>query len=134
MNNREIKFRVWDEEKKIFLEQDYVNILALFNLFNSHKKNSQRSMPKTIWQQYTGLKDKNNKEIYEGDILKQYLGKTKLESKLFWRVEYFTDRCSFGVVSGKCFQTFEDALFDDECRCEFEIIGNIFENPELLKN
>lgn len=70
-------------------------------------------------QQYTGLKDKNGKEIYEGDILEGSLGTT---IEIYWHDEFaqFLSRTksSSGLGIGNT--------------SSWEIIGNIYENPELL--
>jgi len=76
-----------------------------------------------VFQQFTGLLDKNGKEIYEGDLLefayrddgKQFVGE----------VQYFEKLGSFGVVTDKAFETFLDLI--DYARF-FNVVGNIFEN------
>lgn len=72
--------------------------------------------PKTIGQ-YTGLKDKNGKKIFEGDIVKSKYGVFK--SKVEWNDSF----CGFFPFCNN-----ETGIFADEC----EVIGNIYENKELL--
>ena len=80
-------------------------------------------MPKTEGQ-YTGLKDKNGKEIYEGDILKN---KREENFKLYWNEEM----CAFYLQNISWLS--EDTPVEFHRMENFEIIGNIFENKELLK-
>ena len=88
-----------------------------------------RKFDDMIIMQYTGLKDKNGVEIYEGDVVKQVAG------------EY----SYIGAVEKDCYQFYIDGIdslvaysFDDvadtsNCTADLEVIGNIHENPELLK-
>lgn len=82
--------------------------------------------PEWILRQYTGLKDKNGKEIYEGDIVSTTFDKTD-------QYEQYTE---VGVVK---FQSLQWLIADDKhgknnrFYSHSEVIGNIYENPELLQ-
>ena len=118
MKNREIKFRVWHHSFSRFLTQDEW-FLALDGklLFTDFTTDEWRIVDSdyTI-QQYTGLKDKNDKEIYEGDIVKTEFG--HMFSSNIHVVEYIKNRF----------------VPDDVCDTDgVEVIGNIFENLDLVK-
>ena len=114
---REIKFRAWDKINKIMiydLELIYENYIDNFRGFK--------------WMQFIGLKDKNRKEIYSGDILNwdnkcTILIKEKDELGFYYEVLTQKDK---NVVS------FDIRFYRSEESAE--IIGNIYENPELLNN
>ena len=75
-----------------------------------------------IWMQFTGLKDKNGKEIYEGDYLQHADGEV---SVVEWLDGCFVVRHFWNKKKSDC-----DFI---AAKNLFEIIGNIYENPELLK-
>lgn len=111
--NRSIKFRVWDKkEKELFLIDD----LYWFEENYVHSFNDDRY----VFQQFTGFLDKNNKDVYEGDILGRE-SEYKCACKV--AVEWWTEDNGFDWT-GWNFGEADTA----------EIIGNIFQTPELLNN
>ncbi|MDA2921682.1 YopX family protein [Patescibacteria group bacterium AH-259-L07] len=116
---REIKFRGVDENNKIYnLSAINLKTMAGFCKVKGRVEEEWCKFEKFI--QFTGLKDKNGKEIYEGDILM-----SRNFSGEFSKIEVI-----YSQKEG-AFTTKEGYLF---ARYENKIIGNIYENPELLKN
>ena len=91
--------------------------------------------------QYTGLKDRNGKEIYEGDVVAMY--NTTFNMKDIGVVVYNDENACFRLqVDKKAYtshysfyscDTYNDGYCTVECKYEYEVIGNIYDNPELLK-
>lgn len=75
--------------------------------------------------QYTGLKDKNEKEIYEGDIV-------RVEKIDLAQIIWDEDRTAWGIKPINDFY-FDSPFLGDNITLELEVIGNIYDNPELLK-
>ena len=79
---------------------------------------------KTVGQ-YTGLTDKNGAKIFEGDVVKFSYNENDKDPK-FYSIEWKSDRACFGYG-----ETADKMLEVDALHCE--VIGNIHDNPELLK-
>ena len=111
---REIKFRVWDKLLKRMFSWEWVHDNFFSRIFD---------YPNMIPMQFTGLKDKNGKEVYESDIVIGIYNKIGI-------IQYYalTPRSGFGIQYWD-----KDSLrWSDEIGLEFEVIGNIYENPEFL--
>ena len=120
--SREIKFRAWD---KCHNSMEYINDLYWFEENGIHDFNDDNY----VFMQNTGLKDKNGKEIYDSDIVKVTWGSGKI---VFYEVKYCG---SLGYHYLRDTKNKED----DDIICiydysQMDVIGNVFNNPELLKN
>jgi len=130
---REIKFRFWDldSQKMITYPIEGVTQHSLGESLSTNLRpliriSGEICQPhwgsNCITMQYTGLKDKKGKEIYEGDIVKCYDHPTNIESGIF-KVVFRPGQFECG---GKYLSDWGSAWV--------EVIGNIYEHPELLKD
>lgn len=91
--------------------------------------------PETVGQ-YTGLKDRNMKEIYEGDIVKVKLYKGEEEKYFIGKVEYFGSNFIVDADNNSEYHVYDLDGFGIDYRYNLEdceVIGNIYDNPELLE-
>lgn len=127
---RELKFRAWDD-KAMYRPDFIVNNDGGFpmNQTGGEEINDAFYCPDHPLMQYTGLKDKNGVEIYEGDIVR--ITHPFKDREWVGEIEY--DRYAFGG-KGFYFTHFDTPgdLFS-EGTDYIEVVGNIYENPDLLK-
>ena len=123
---RELRFRIWSGERFYYWgfvreQSTKKNLLVFTNPPQLSKPLSMEELQDRS-QQFTGQEDKDGKEIYEGDILKAIWGEG--EEDIF---EVFWEDTGWWGKDKKSHYSFGDYH-------TFEVIGNKFENPELLKN
>lgn len=122
MNNRIYKFRAWDKEKKIMCKVFNIQFdLGYAGIRAPNYCVFEKELEKLELMQWTGIKDKNGKEIYEGDIL-QHIDTIVVVEPI--------------IPIDRFYSSYETPYEDDWMSCasiDWEVIGNIYENPELLK-
>jgi uncharacterized phage protein (TIGR01671 family) len=124
--NRIPNYRVWHKIEKRFVELrsiDFEKKNIGYDAFREANYEDISSFDDVVFQQFTGLYDKNKKPIYEGDRVR--FGYTENED-FFGEVVWLEDRASFGVRYENITETFEDLGFVQKL---FEVVGNIFELP-----
>ena len=126
--NREIKFRAWHKDlKKMFKIGQITLEKGTWNFEPNDRDFIGMSIPyqpSFVLMQYTELHDKNGKEIYEGDIVRIIVN-NNIEK--ICRVEFKNG--IFGVMFSK---NKDLTAFPHFCNTTFEVIGNEYDNPELL--
>ena len=120
---RKIKFRAWDKENEKMMK---VSSLHLENKEISVKENGTFHLFRMQdLMQYTGVKDKNGKEIYEGDIL--FFRDENTKYVVVWQ------DAAFIIKSIEIRKYSEEMCWIDDTEICCEIVGNIYENKNLLE-
>lgn len=128
---REVKFRIWDNNHNEFIRPDYGLIGFCYPLDGRIAVLTSNGDPieDCVIEQYTGLKDKNGKEIYEGDIL----GGIWESGFISWcekckQLQYHSADIGCMACSGDVYWY---ELAEDDGK--LEVIGNVHENADLLE-
>lgn len=123
---REIKFRAWDEKRKHYLgnweyvinpDNGEVNELVSYNPECEKFRLNQEA----VLEQFTGLQDKNGKEIYEGDVV-ALTDSSYMDENIQYERVYYNEKSEW--VAGK--------VYLSKVYFNVEVVGNIHENMELL--
>lgn len=136
---REIKFRIWDSKNNSFIPLD-VDIIIRFD-GRCYFLGGDSVVDNYIIQQYTGLEDKNGFEVYEGDIINTlprqavvyYNGSFVLQNPHdeLRRLKKLKEHMDSG--NNFMYQGCKNSVTHLGSNPHLSVIGNIFENPELLK-
>ncbi len=127
MKMREIKFRAWvlkDEALDGLMEN-----MMEYDVESFHDPLYEYKQGNIILMQYTGLKDKNGKEIYEGDIVSRHEGGIHFQEEPL--AEHVVKWGNFGWLPFEIGEGYQKCVYGEIY--EFIVIGNIYENPELLE-
>lgn len=149
MKNREIKFRAWDklQNKMInaepFSEEIAIQLGGVVGLFNG--KSYDTVTDEFELMQFTGLHDKNGREIYEGDIIQdkynfdcicghgEFTDTIPDKRSVKWDLEYLQFKLYHVDQNISQFSGSGSSLCKANSEKRFEVIGNIYEHPDLLK-
>ncbi|MEH7116177.1 YopX family protein [Neobacillus vireti] len=127
---RVFKFRAWDDNKMYYqvrcggIFDDIPTAPTTWSEKHGDWVNLT-GQPYTKIMQFTGLKDKNGNEIYEGDIVKGKAYEFNKCPQIIGEVIY--DYCEFKVKAQR-----DNSKMKAELNTTYEVIGNVFENPELI--
>ena len=139
---RELEFRAWDIVTKRYysvcgldfdddgkLSEVY---LSGIQIDESNPNANVRKPSDVILELSTGLKDKNGQKIYNGDIVSEEFEYGGEKTRTVWQVRWCDDECAFELHYVSGFEVEDCSLVSDD-KENYEVIGNIVENKDLLE-
>ena len=146
MKQRPIKFRAWDKANAIMLiPQSTIMVDSFDGAVYDVKMDEYR--PDLVLMQFTGLHDKNGKEIWEGDVVRFHLGRNdmsyaRVNGEVVYKRFGYHVHVSLETLNQYHVPSYHERMSlllgmkDDDSKHStvYEVIGNIYENPELLKS
>lgn len=133
---REIGYRAWLKEEKRFIYpklilNDFGSVVEI--AYNDIDISSDEIIERrliiedVVLEQFTGLRDKNGKKIYGGDLIKEVVYESRF---VIWEVRWHQDECCFELhrIRGGYYG---DSLLSSDS--QYEVIGDVHRNPELLE-
>lgn len=124
---REIKFRAWDSVQEVMLPVENIDFRNDLITLNEDDNSLTDTFEMITLMQYTGMKDKNGKEIYEGDIV----GSLHMRAEVIFEDGSFRFKWLDKIT--KRVRKYNEPMFKNT-NIVFEVIGNIYENKELLED
>jgi len=124
--SREKKFKAWDKkEKKWFAEGNTFNLdySGKYGVFLFDNDNWDMDGKDLEWVEFVGENDKHGKEVFEGDVVQPYSSGLKYDLAIIRYIDH-----SFCMAWPEDKHSMDCIWYFD-----FEVVGNIYENPELLK-
>ena len=131
---RPIKYRAWDKRRKRMVEVTSINFRdGTIQGETRHAVNRVVYLEDIVLMQYTGLKDKNGKEIYEGDLLNMHYRNESVEKGKVVTVKMGMTYDSDGWEHGRTYGWVAGDNSLADVAPYAEVLGNIYENPEILE-
>ncbi len=125
---REIKFRAWDLKTKTMHTVENINFCGRETVTVQYNPVKKICLDSVILMQYTGAKDKNGVEIYEGDIIRHQSGKYGTDFEIKWS-PILCGFTAMQIESGH-----PSPQLNQGTMSYFAVVGNIYENTELVES